>query len=335
MLTRNGTSLGSNPSWHGGASVLHVSLSNYIRPGSRRNWYASPATSVAPAVNNGMPSGAEHPAAWMLPRKGGGLAAFNTVRGSGSVTAGLSMGKAMDAALLGSGAISAASLGLVVQMASALAGSGLLSGSLQTVAGMAANLSGSGSMTASLGLIVSVAAALAGSGSVSGNLRGTLSLDADIFVNQSEATVQQIVDAVWNALAADYNTPLTMGNKMNSAGNAGDPWSTALPGSYGPGTAGKIVGDRLDEAVSSAKTLTTGERDAIAIALLDLANAAGTDTLREILRGLRAHLFGQSSGLTNGFGTYLVRDPENTKNVVQATIDANGNRTSVARDLSP
>lgn len=33
----------------------------------------------------------------------------------------------------------------------------------------------------------------------------------------------------------------TMGNKMNSAASAGDPWSTLLPGSYGDGEAGKIL----------------------------------------------------------------------------------------------
>lgn len=36
----------------------------------------------------------------------------------------------------------------------------------------------------------------------------------------------------------------------------GDPWATALPGSYGVGTAGKIVGDNLNATVSSRSTLT-------------------------------------------------------------------------------
>jgi hypothetical protein len=33
-----------------------------------------------------------------------------------------------------------------------------------------------------------------------------------------------------------------MGNKMNSAASAGDPWTTALPGAYGAGSAGQIIG---------------------------------------------------------------------------------------------
>src|SRR6185369_4703244 len=34
-------------------------------------------------------------------------------------------------------------------------------------------------------------------------------------------------------------------------GAAGDPWSTAIPGAYGAGTAGFIVGTLLDAAISS------------------------------------------------------------------------------------
>ena len=38
---------------------------------------------------------------------------------------------------------------------------------------------------------------------------------------------------------------------LDGASSAGDPWGTTIPGSYGAGTAGKIVGDNLDAAVSS------------------------------------------------------------------------------------
>lgn len=43
----------------------------------------------------------------------------------------------------------------------------------------------------------------------------------------------------------------SLGAKVNSAASAGDPWNTALPGSYGAGTAGKIVGDNINATVSS------------------------------------------------------------------------------------
>jgi hypothetical protein len=46
----------------------------------------------------------------------------------------------------------------------------------------------------------------------------------------------------------------TTGAALNGAGSAGDPWGTALPGAYGAGTAGKIVGDNLNATVSSRAT---------------------------------------------------------------------------------
>lgn len=62
---------------------------------------------------------------------------------------------------------------------------------------------------------------------------------------------KQIENAVWDALATDHNTALTLGNKLNSAASAGDPWTTALPGAYGAGTAGNIIGNRVDASVGS------------------------------------------------------------------------------------
>ena len=51
-------------------------------------------------------------------------------------------------------------------------------------------------------------------------------LSADIYVNQSEASVQQIVDGVWNALAASYNTSGTMWEAAQVSGWGGG-WATA------------------------------------------------------------------------------------------------------------
>lgn len=46
---------------------------------------------------------------------------------------------------------------------------------------------------------------LSGSGVLDGTMKGFASMSADIYVNQSEASVQQIVSGVWNALATEYN----------------------------------------------------------------------------------------------------------------------------------
>lgn len=62
---------------------------------------------------------------------------------------------------------------------------------------------------------------------------------------------------VLGATASSWNTAGTIGAKINSAGNAGDPWATALPGSYAVGTAGNIVGNNLDTDVGSRAPAST------------------------------------------------------------------------------
>lgn len=61
-------------------------------------------------------------------------------------------------------------------------------------------------MTASLGALAGAVATLSGTGAITSDIIAKASLSADIYVNQSEASVQQIVDGVWNALSANYNT---------------------------------------------------------------------------------------------------------------------------------
>lgn len=75
--------------------------------------------------------------------------------------------------------------------------------------------------------------------------QGTGEMVLEIYVNESQATVNQIVAAVWSALASQYNESGTMGQKLNGAGSAGDPWTTDLSSYNTPGTAGKIQKDAL------------------------------------------------------------------------------------------
>jgi hypothetical protein len=52
-----------------------------------------------------------------------------------------------------------------------------------------------------------------------------------------------VADAVWDELLADHVIVGSAGAGVAAAGSAGDPWSTALPGAYGAGTAGKMLSD--------------------------------------------------------------------------------------------
>jgi hypothetical protein len=69
--------------------------------------------------------------------------------------------------------------------------------------------------------------------------------------------ITEIVNAVWNELIAGHLGAGSMGAALNAAGAAGDPWTTPLPGSYGSGTAGWLVGNQLDVSVGTRASQTS------------------------------------------------------------------------------
>jgi hypothetical protein len=73
----------------------------------------------------------------------------------------------------------------------------------------------------------------------------------------SAPTVGQIADGVWDELLSGHAISGSTGEALSAAGTAGDPWTTALPGAYGAGTAGKIIGDNVNATISSRATQTS------------------------------------------------------------------------------
>lgn len=89
----------------------------------------------------------------------------------------------------------------------------------------------------------------------------------------SAPTVGQIADAVWDETLSGHLGVGSTGEALNAAGSAGDPWVTALPGAYGAGSAGKIVGDNLNATISSRSSHSAADVWAAATRLL----TAGTN----------------------------------------------------------
>jgi len=65
-------------------------------------------------------------------------------------------------------------------------------------------------------------------------------------------TVGAIADQVWDEALAGH---LGVGSTGEALDAAGDPWSTALPGAYGAGTAGKIIGDNINAPIGTVDTV--------------------------------------------------------------------------------
>lgn len=190
--------------------------------------------------------GLRPPYSLVVAPKEGGMSMWNV--GTGPTTGTGVAGLFGTADLAGYGEISNAAAGLIVEMVATIAGLGGLTASVIGQLQASATLAGSGTLTGAQSALAGMVAALTGTGLLSDAQQQALGqMTANIYVNQSQATVQEIVDAVWNALASEYNIGGTMGEKLNGAGSAGNPWTTDLSAYNTANTAGKILKDRLSK----------------------------------------------------------------------------------------
>ena len=90
-------------------------------------------------------------------------------------------------------------------------------------------------------------------------------------------TLEADLDAILadtNELQTDWHNGGRLDLILDSAASAGDPWITALPGAYGAGTAGKIIGDNINAPIGAIDTVV----DAIKAKTDNLPAAPADDT---------------------------------------------------------
>lgn len=185
------------------------------------------------------PRGYYPPGAYALPGTAG---EFSTrITGTGTVSALALAVKLAEADLTGTGTITDANASRIVQLLAALTGTGTITdANLQAFLQAVAALSGSGGVSSGvLSGLGALLAALTGTGTATGStLTGTGALDADITVTGTGLTTSNVGPAVWSALAAANNDPGTMGEKLNDAGSASNPWTEVIESGY---TAAEIL----------------------------------------------------------------------------------------------
>ena len=221
----------------GGTQVSNVRSAFNASGQLKQRFY--PETVDGLPLTTALPEGYLAPNAWLLPYELGSMTTSN-LNGSATLSslgvAGLSGVVVME----GTGVLEATGgllAGLVVEMT----GSGDLTaiggGLIEAIATMA----GTGTLTGAIGATAGLTVVMEGVGTLVASPSGTGEMVLEIYVNESQATVDQIVAAVWSALAAEYNVSGTMGNKLNGAGSAGDPWTTDLSAYNTADTAGLIL----------------------------------------------------------------------------------------------
>lgn len=121
----------------------------------------------------------------------------------------------------------------------------------------------------------------------------------------SAPTASEIADAVWDENASGHVTSGTTGAALAAAGAGGDPWETSLPGAYGSGTAGKIIGDNLNAAISSRSSHSAAD-----------VWAVGTRTLTgfgTLVADIATAVWGAASRTLTAFGFSVTVGTNNDK----------------------
>ena len=206
------------------------------------------------SANAATPNGYLSPVAWVLPRTSGGMSSYNQA----SLTIARQTATLVNAQYrTGSGTITLsqtnANLGQI--FAAVAAGTITLA---QAVANLSALVSASASSSIS---ILNVNGTLGGTFSMSGASTITTSpnalLTAKAFMQASAGgptalSPEGLANAVWAKLAADANVVGTMGEKLNDAGSASNPWTEIIEGSR---TAQEVL--RILLAVAAGRTTVT------------------------------------------------------------------------------
>lgn len=228
---------------------------NFIVPYSMMGYYTrNNLDNIDQIERDSVPTGSGPGINMMLAPKGAMLSSTTTINGLAELTSGLTKGINIDSTINGTSSLSA-NLSLITSMISSILGEGQLTASLVGIVQLATTINGTSSVTAGLNIIAYLQSVIDANAAVTANMTGTLSMEADIYVNQAQATIDELVAGVWNALTADFNAAGTMGQAMSAAGGAGDPWITTLPGAYTGNQAGAIV-DRLEDLIRQVKTFT-------------------------------------------------------------------------------
>lgn len=282
----NGRMFGATALDGGNPSVLRFGTN----PAAKRNMFAGEAIESDVAS---VPDGCRHPVAWIMPRKPGAMSSRNEITGEGTMTGNAWSVKLAEAMLTGSGELTAFG-GLVVQLIASISGSGTVSSAdLKAFLQALASIGGSGNATGTMTAFGELIAELLGEGTADGSvLTGIGELEA-VIRGYGDLTPEGLRDAVWNAVASNYNATGTMGQKLNSAASGGVDYN------------------------------------ALAAAVHQYTIESGF-SFEELVRIMAASLAGQVSGAETANITF--KGIDGTTDRITATTDTNGNRLSVTLD---
>lgn len=204
-----------------GAGTPVSSLSLFDMPGRRNNRVLSWG-GVWDDGKSSVPAGYSHPNAILLAISPGGMSSFGRITASASLTASPVGGRNGEVTITASASLTATGA-LIVSGACAITASATVAGTLVGAASGEVAITASASVSAAIGALAGAVCTITASASTTGTLTGIGHMEAEI-LPYTELSPQALASAVWSATAALYDTPGTMGAKVNAAGGAADPW---------------------------------------------------------------------------------------------------------------
>jgi hypothetical protein len=217
-----------------------------------RQWEKFLANDGETAIRRGTanPPGSFLPLTWHGPITDGEIVLRTD--GEGSLAADLIPTRPMTIDLTGAGDLEATA-GLVVSMLLALTGGGDLTATIEGRLNASIDMTGSGDLAGSMTGFANLVVDLLGQGDLDATIAAFGDMSIDIVVTGTGLTTANVGAAVWSALAAANNDAGTMGEKLNDAGSASNPWTEVLETGFTAGellliTAAAVAGklDRVD-----------------------------------------------------------------------------------------
>jgi hypothetical protein len=231
LLCANGmrTASGPNRLFSGVTTVAGGERTQNIGQYGRMNWSAGWHTVSNETNRSAVPNGARHPVAWLPARKSGGLASRNAgdfAFSTGSLN--VAQGRNIAGDTTFAFALPDAQLQLVVSA------SGTVAVTFTPDATLAGALSASGTSAVTftvpavtLGAILNAIAATGITFSPAGLVQAIGHIAGDI-TPFTELSPEGLAAAVWGAAATSNNVAGSMGEKLNDAGSASNPWTEVI-----------------------------------------------------------------------------------------------------------
>jgi len=221
--------------------------SRWYKGGSTMAFYYGDSSIPTVTDKSSYPNGYRPPSSFILAPKAGGLSSHK------ATTISFDDNALLVAGLPGSGSTTitftqTATGGLIVS------GEGSASITLSPTGTILSVAAGTGSATITLSGSALIGALAGLSATASITLTPTATINAigyleGLSTSETEFSANALAQAVWNALASDFNDAGTMGKLLNDASAAGNPWSALLASNVDPDSFGEFV----------QKLLTTGK----------------------------------------------------------------------------